>query len=85
MTKKYAMTKPEDLTPLKVYGVTGEEQEWNEITTAKLRDALRKTRKWKSPGIDEVPKLCLNVFESIHDNTTNCPNKAMTNPKLKLK
>ena len=28
-----------------------EEQEWNEITTAELKNALRKTQKWKSPGI----------------------------------
>ena len=31
-----------------------EEQKWNEITTAELKDALRKTQKWKSPVIDKV-------------------------------
>ena len=31
-----------------------EEQEWNEITTAELKDALRKAPNWKSPGIDKV-------------------------------
>ena len=36
-----------------------EEQEWNEIRTAELKDALRKTQKWKSPGIDKA-------FDSIH-------------------
>ena len=47
-----------------------EEQEWNKIAAAKLKDPLRKTKKWKSPGIDKVPKFWLNAFESIHDSIT---------------
>ena len=39
-----------------------EKQEWNEITTAELKNALRKTQKWKSPGTDKVPNFWLNVF-----------------------
>ena len=41
--------------------------------------------KWNRPGIDKVPNLSLNVFESIQDNTRNCLNKSMTNPKLNPK
>ena len=55
-----------------------EEQEWNEIAAAELKDALRKTQKWKSPGIDKVPNFWLNAFDSIHDRITNCLNKVMT-------
>ena len=32
-----------------------EEQKWHEITTGEQKDALRKTQKWKSSGIDKVP------------------------------
>ena len=60
-------------------------QEWNEITTAELKDAVRKTQKWKSPGIDKVPNFLLNAFDSIHDSFTNCLNKAMNNPELNPK
>ena len=55
-----------------------EEQEWNEIATAELKNALRKTQKWKSPGIDKVPNFWLNGFESIYNSITNCLNKTMT-------
>ena len=72
---------------MKKLGVMGqvEEQEWNEITTAELKDALRNPQKWLSPGIDKNSKYRLNVFELIRDSITNCLNKAMTNPELNPK
>ena len=40
---------------MKKLGVMGsvEEQEWNEITTAEIKDALINSPKWKSPGTDK--------------------------------
>ena len=62
-----------------------EEQEWNEITTAEPKDALRNSPKWKSLGTDKTPNFRLNVFELICDSITTCLNKAMTNPELNPK
>ena len=50
-----------------------------------LRDSLRKTQKWKSPGIDKVLNFGFNVLQSIHDSITNCLNKAVANPELNPK
>ena len=55
------------------------------MTTAELKDALRKTQKWKSPVIEKVSNFWLNVFQSIHDSITDCLNKSMTNPELNPK
>ena len=72
---------------MKKLGVMGsvEEQEWNEITTAEIKDALINSPKWKSPGTDKKNNFRLNVFESIRDSITNCLNKAMTNPEVNPK
>lgn len=43
-----------------------------------LKKPLRKSQKWKSPGIDEVSNFCLNAFNSIH-RITNCFNKVIEN------
>ena len=43
-----------------------------------LKKTLRKSQKWKSPRIDEVPNCCLNAFSSIH-RITNCFNKVIEN------
>ena len=47
----------------------------------KLKEVLRKAQKWKSPGIDRVPNFWLNALDSIHENITNCYNRAITNPE----
>ena len=33
------------------------EQEWSEITLEDLKHALKKSRKWKSPGKDKIPNF----------------------------
>ena len=38
------------------------EQEWENITVLELKEALTKSQKWKSPGIDRVPNFWLNVL-----------------------
>ena len=62
-----------------------EEQEWDEIEVEEVKEALRKAQKWKSPGIDKVPNFWLNTFDAIHENTTNCFNRAITNSETNLK
>ena len=44
------------------------EQEWEDIQTDELTYALRRSSKWKSPGIDKVPNFWLNSFSSLHDD-----------------
>ena len=46
-----------------------------------MKEALRKAQKWKLPDIDKVPNFWLNTFDSIHENTTNCFSRAITNPE----
>ena len=58
-----------------------EQQEWEEIKEVELKEALRKAQKWKSPGIDKVPKFWLDTLDSIRENITNSCNRAMTNPE----
>ena len=56
-------------------------QEWDEIKVKEVKEALRKARKWKSPGIDKVPNFWLNTFDFIHENMTNCLSRAITSPE----
>ena len=45
-------------------------QEWEDILTEELSYALRRSSKWKSPGIDKVPNFWLHSFNSLHDLAT---------------
>ena len=58
-----------------------EQQQWEKLKEVELMEALRKAQKWKSPGIDNVPNFWLNTLDSIHENITNCYNRAATNPE----
>ena len=42
------------------------EQEWKSITTEEIQRALRKSHKWKSPGVDQIPNFWLNTLSSAH-------------------
>ena len=48
-------------------------------------NALRKSLKWKSPGIGKVPNFWFNAFDSIQRHCINCFNRDIknleTNPK----
>ena len=50
-----------------------------------MKEALKKAQKWKPPGIDKIRNFWLNAFDSIHENMTNCFNRAITNPETKPK
>ena len=39
------------------------EQEWEDIQIEDVQDALRKSHKWKSPGVDKVPNFWLNALK----------------------
>ena len=62
-----------------------EQQEWDEIKVDEVKEALKKAQKWKSPGIDKVRNFWLTTFDSIHENMTNCYNRAIKNPETKPK
>ena len=38
------------------------QQERKNITVLELKAALTKFQKWKSPGIEKIPNLCLMLF-----------------------
>ena len=44
------------------------EQEWTEISKDEVTAAIRKTRNWKSPGIDNVPNFWLKNCETLHED-----------------
>ena len=50
-----------------------------------LKKAPRESRKWKSPGIDKVPNIWFNTFDSIHRNIIKCFNRAIKNPETNPK
>ena len=43
-----------------------EQQEWKKITKEELELALKKSHKWKSPGIDKIPNFWLNSLSKGH-------------------
>ena len=56
------------------------EQEWENITVLELTAALTKSQKQKSPGIDKVLNVWLNVLSSSHHVTfTILSNEIMQN------
>ena len=58
------------------------EEEWENITV--LKQALTKSQKLKSPGIDKIPNFWLNAFSSFHVTFTSLLNKIMQNPEKLL-
>ena len=41
-------------------------QEWDNITVEGLREALKKSHKWNSPGMDQIPNFWLDTLSSTH-------------------
>ena len=58
------------------------EEEWE--NTIVLEQALTKSQKLKSPGIDKIPNFWLNAFSSFHVTFTSLFNKIMQNPEKLL-
>ena len=57
------------------------EQECKNITVLKVKPALTKSQKWKSPGIGKVPYFWLNALSSSHFTFTRLSNEIMKNPE----
>ncbi|XP_063588611.1 uncharacterized protein LOC134765758 [Penaeus indicus] len=58
-----------------------EQQQWDEITVIKLRNASAKSQKWKSPGVDKMPNFWLNSLTSSHEKLAINFTKILQNPE----
>ena len=57
-----------------------EKQAWSNISIEEIEAALRKSHKWKSPGIDKIPNFWLNTLSSSHTHIANVLSEVVTNP-----
>ena len=57
-----------------------QEQEWENITTNEIKEALKKSHKWKSPGLDQIPNFWLDTLPATHTNLAKNLNKIMQFP-----
>ena len=39
-----------------------EQQEWEDIELKEVESSLKKSHKWKSPGLDKLPNFWLNIL-----------------------
>ena len=58
-----------------------EEQEWEVITIEELRNALTKSHKWKSPGVDKITNFWLNCLTSTHKQMAHNFTNILKNPE----
>ena len=58
------------------------EQEWENITAEEIERSLRKSHKWKSPGVDQIPNLWLHTLSSAHAKLACNLNSIMKEPNL---
>ena len=58
------------------------EQGWEEIQVDEIRKALRKSHKWKSPGIDQIPIFWLDALHSAHTKLALNFNRLMADPTV---
>ena len=58
------------------------EQEWEDIQIEEVQEALRKSHKWKSPGVDKVPNFWRNAFPSLHSKLASNLNIITIDPDL---
>ena len=56
------------------------EQGWEEIQVDQIRKAVRKSHKWKSPGIDEILNFWLDMLNSAHAKLALNFKKLMADP-----
>ena len=57
------------------------EQEWQNISVEEIKEGLKKSQKWKSPGIDKVPNFWLDSLSSMHSQLATCFNRLILNPE----
>ena len=58
-----------------------EQQEWEDIELKEVEFSLKKSRKWKSPGVDKLPNFWLNILTSAHKVLTHTLSQIMKNPE----
>ena len=56
------------------------QQEWGNISVHEIREVLKKSHKWKSPGIDQLPNFWLEALFSTHAQLALNFNSIMTDP-----
>ena len=57
-------------------------QEWENITVEEISEALKKSHKWKSPGMDQIPNFWLDTLSSTHMQLAINFNNVMKDPTL---
>ena len=57
------------------------QQEWREISTDELKQALIRSHKWKSPGIDRIPNFWLNCISKGHNRLASLLSELVENPE----
>ena len=57
-------------------------QEWENITVEEISEALKKSYKWKSPGMDQIPNFWLDTLSSTHAQLAINFSNVMKDPKL---
>ena len=57
-----------------------EQQMWADISIAEIEASLKKSHKWKSPGIDKIPNFWLNILSSSHKYIANTLSHVVADP-----
>ena len=58
-----------------------EQQESEDIELKEVEFSLKKSHKWKSPGVDKLPNFWLNILTSAHKVLTHTLSQIMKNPE----
>ena len=58
-----------------------EQQEWEDIKLKEVKFSLKKSQKWKSPGLDKLPNFWLNTLKSTHKVLTKRLFQTKKNPE----
>ena len=56
-----------------------EQQEWEDIELKEVEFSLKKSHKWKFPGLDKLPNFWLNILTSAHKVLTHTLSQTMKN------
>ena len=57
------------------------QKEWEDIELKEVEFSLKKSHKWKSPGLDKLPNFWLNILTSTHKVLTHTLSQTMKNPE----
>ena len=56
-------------------------QQWSNIEESEGAEVLKKSHKWRSPGVDKVPTFWLDTLQATHKCMASNLNKIFENPK----